>query len=125
MYRFKKIYKFVITLGIVSLLLIVLRPIIRSGVNAYFEEDLKRDIVSSVDTVDNIITDEKELDPIVDYIKSLSNFNYIGSAKILTCKYEKCDEETYKIKYSIIIKNNSNLSIDKIVDKEKKITLKE
>lgn len=123
MYYLKRFYKFVITLGIISLLLIILRPVIRLGVNAYFEKDLKRDIISSVDTVDNIITDEKELEPMIDYIKSLSTFNFIGSAKILTCDYEKYDEETYLIKYSIIIKNNSNPSIDNVVDKEKIITL--
>lgn len=102
----KNLYKTIITLGAICITIITLKPLAIKGYKAYMEHDVKRDLISFVDNMDNEILEESEMKNIVEYMSGIECSNNVCSGYITDVKYTP-SKSGYEVSYVLYISGPS------------------
>lgn len=102
----KKLYKTIVSLGIICIIFITLKPLAVKGYKAYMVHDVKRDLISFVNNMDNEILEESEMKNIVEYMSGIECSNNVCSGYITDVKYMP-SQNGYEISYVLYISGPS------------------
>ena len=102
----KKLYKTIVSLGVICIIFITLKPLAVKGYKAYMVHDVKRDLISFVNNMDNEILEESEMKNIVEYMSGIECINNVCSGYITDVKYMP-SQNGYEISYVLYISGPS------------------
>ena len=102
----KNLYKTIVTLGVICIIFITLKPLVVKGYKAYMVHDVKRDLISFVNNMDNEILEESEMKNIVEYMSGIECSNNVCSGYITDVKYTP-SQNGYEISYVLYISGPS------------------
>ena len=102
----KKLYKTIVTLGVICIIFITLKPLAVKGYKVYMVHDVKRDLISFVNNMDNEILEESEMKNIVEYMSGIECSNNVCSGYITDVKYMP-SQNGYEISYVLYISGPS------------------
>lgn len=102
----KKLYKTIITLGTICIIIIILKPLAVKGYKVYMVNDVKRDLVSFVDNMDDEILEESEMKNIIEYMSGVECSNHVCSGYITDVKYMP-NQSGYEVFYTLYISGSS------------------
>lgn len=102
----KNLYKTIVTLGAICIIFITLKPLAVKGYKAYMVHDVKRDLISFVNNIDNEILEESEMKNIVEYISGIECSNNVCSGYLTDVKYTP-SQNGYEISYVLYISGPS------------------
>lgn len=102
----KKLYKTIVSLGVICIIFITLKPLAVKGYKAYMVHDVKRDLISFVNNMDNEILEESEMKTIVEYMSGIECSNNVCSGYITDVKYMP-SQNGYEISYVLYISGPS------------------
>lgn len=102
----KNLYKTIVTLGVICIIFITLKPLAVKGYKVYMVHDVKRDLISFVNNMDNEILEESEMKNIVEYMSGIECSNNVCSGYITDVKYMP-SQNGYEISYVLYISGPS------------------